>query len=109
VDANGSRPQKKMADRYRIRPRADIDLDSIWFFIAADNRKAADAMIDRIIDTFDVLATMPFTGRPRPEFGDNLRSMAVGNYVVFYVPLPGGIEVVRVMNGRQDIGADDMA
>jgi toxin ParE1/3/4 len=28
--------------------------------------------------------------------------------VIFYIPLPDGIEVVRVMNGRQDIDADDM-
>jgi toxin ParE1/3/4 len=37
-----------------------------------------------------------------------LRSFPVGNYVVFYVPVSDGIEVVRVMNGRQDIAADDM-
>jgi toxin ParE1/3/4 len=28
--------------------------------------------------------------------------------VIFYVPLSDGIEVVRVMSGRQDIDADDM-
>jgi toxin ParE1/3/4 len=78
-------------------------------FIAADNRKAADAMIDRIIDTFDVLPAMPFAGRACPEFGDDLRSIVVGNYIVFYTALSDGIEIVRVMHGRQDIGADDMA
>jgi toxin ParE1/3/4 len=109
VDVNGSRPQKNMADRYRIRPKAEIDLDSIWSFIAADNGRAADAMIDRITDTFDVLPTMPFAGRARPEFGDNLRSIVVGNYVVFYTTLSDGIEIVRVMHGRRDIGTDDMA
>jgi toxin ParE1/3/4 len=109
VDVNGSRLQKNMTDRYRIRPKAETDLDSIWSFIAADNRKAADAMIDRIIDTFDVLPTMPFAGRARPEFGEDLRSIVVGNYVVFYTTRSDGIEIVRVMHGWQDIGADDMA
>jgi toxin ParE1/3/4 len=28
--------------------------------------------------------------------------------LIFYVPLPDGIEVVRVMHGRQDIDTDDM-
>lgn len=37
-----------------------------------------------------------------------LRSFPVGSYLIFYVPLPDGIEVVRVMSGRQDIDADDM-
>jgi toxin ParE1/3/4 len=107
VGVNGSQPQKKMANRHRIRPEADIDLDSIWSFIAADNRKAADAVIDRITDTFDLLLTMPFAGRARPEFGDNLRSIVVGNYVVFYATLPGGIDIVRVINARRDIDDDD--
>ena len=98
-----------MTKRYRIRPKADIDLDSIWSFIAADNGKAADATIDRIIDTFEMLPNIPFVGRARSEFGDNLRSIAVGNYIVFYATLPDGVEIVRVMHGRQDIDADDMA
>jgi toxin ParE1/3/4 len=107
VGVNDSQPQKKMANKRRIRPEADIDLDSIWSFIAADNRKAADATIDRITDTFDLLLTMPFAGRARPEFGDKLRSIVVGNYVVFYETLRGGIEIVRVINTRQDIDGDD--
>ncbi|WP_008538835.1 type II toxin-antitoxin system RelE/ParE family toxin [Bradyrhizobium sp. CCGE-LA001] len=37
-----------------------------------------------------------------------LRSFPVGNYVIFYIPLPDGVEIVRVMHGRLDIDADDM-
>lgn len=37
-----------------------------------------------------------------------LRSFPVGSYLVFYVPASDGIEIVRVMSGRQDIDADDM-
>jgi hypothetical protein len=43
-----------------------------------------------------------------PELQRGLRSFPVGSYLVFYLPLPDGVEVVRVMNGRQDIDADDM-
>jgi toxin ParE1/3/4 len=96
-----------MANRYRIRPEADIDLDSIWSFIAADNRTAADAVIDRITDSFELLLTMPFAGRARPEFGDNVRSIVVGNHVVFYAKLPDGIDIVRVISARRDIDEDD--
>ena len=55
-----------------------------------------------------MLAWALMAGRARVDLGSNLRSFAVGNYVIFYVPLPDGIEVARVMNGRQDIDADDM-
>jgi toxin ParE1/3/4 len=94
--------------RRHIRPDADHDLDLIWSFIAADNPRAADAMIDRLTEAFDMLLTMPLAGRTRSEFGENLRSFAVHNYIVFYVTVPEGIDIIRVMHGRQDIGPDDM-
>jgi toxin ParE1/3/4 len=55
-----------------------------------------------------MLMQNPRAGRERPELQSRLRSFAVGTYVVFYFPLPDGIEIVRVMNGRQDVNADDM-
>jgi toxin ParE1/3/4 len=97
-----------MARRRIIRPEADYDLDSIWSFIASDNPKAADAAIDRLTEAFDMLLTMPLAGRIRREFGKDLRSFPVGNYVIFYKATAEGIEVTRVMSGRQDIDADDM-
>jgi toxin ParE1/3/4 len=94
--------------RRHIRPDAEDDLDSIWSFIAADNPRAADAMIDRLTDTFDMLLTMPQAGRTRPEFGENLRSFAVHNFVIFYVKVPEGIDILRVIHGRRDIHPDDV-
>lgn len=85
-----------------------MDATSIWAFVADDNVRAAEALIDRIDRTSDMLADTPFAGRARPELGPGLRSFPVGNYVIFYIPLPDGIEIVRVMNGRQEIDADDM-
>jgi toxin ParE1/3/4 len=55
-----------------------------------------------------MLVQNPLAGRERAELGQGLRSFAVSNYVIFYVPQSGGVEIVRVMNGRQDITADDM-
>ena len=98
-----------MANRQqRKRPQAEIDVTSIWNYIAADNPKAADALINRIERTFDMLADTPMAGRERNDLAPNLRSFPVGSYVIFYVPLSDGIEAVRVMSGRQDIDADDM-
>jgi toxin ParE1/3/4 len=97
-----------MANRPRKSPQAEIDITSIWEFIADDSVKAADSMLERIEDVFDMLAQNPMAGRARNDLGLKLRSFPVGSYVVFYVPVPDGIEVVRVMNGRQDIDSDDM-
>ena len=98
-----------MANKFRKLPQADLDLDSIWEFIAADSITAANRLIDRIGGVFEMLVQSPLAGRERPELRSDLRSFSVGNYIIFYRALPDGVEIVRVMNGRQDINADDMA
>lgn len=97
-----------MTNRFRKHPQADRDLDSIWSFIATDSVGAADKQSDRIGEVFEMLVQNPLAGRERPELRQGLHSFPVGSYVIFYIPLPDGIEVIRVMNGRQDIDADDM-
>ncbi len=97
-----------MANRPRKNPQAEIDLTAIWDFIADDNMRAADALLDRIEAAFDMLAEHPLAGRARADLASNLRSFPVASYMIFYIPVSDGIEVVRVMNGRQDIGAEDM-
>jgi toxin ParE1/3/4 len=42
-------------------------------------------------------------GRSRPELATDLRSFPVGHYVIFDVPLPKGVEIVRVLHGSRDI------
>jgi toxin ParE1/3/4 len=98
-----------MPNSARKSPQTEIDLTSIYNFIADDSVKAADAWLKRIEDTFDMLAQTPMAGRARDDLAVKLRSFPVGRYIIFYVPVSDGVEVVRVMNSRQDIGADDMA
>ena len=97
-----------MASRIHERRRARADLDAIWTYISADSTKAADILLNRIGTVYEMLIGNPLVGRPRPDLGNNLRSFAVANYVIFYIPKSDAIEVVRVMHGRQDIDADDM-
>jgi len=97
-----------MAKRPLKSPQTEIDLTAIWDYIADDNARAADTLLVRIEATFDMLAETPFAGRNRSELRADLRSFPVGNYLIFYVPTPDGVEIIRVMHGRQDIDADDM-
>jgi toxin ParE1/3/4 len=55
-----------------------------------------------------MLVQNPLAGRERAELAQGLRSFAVANYVIFYFSQSGGVEIVHVMSGRQDITADDM-
>lgn len=97
-----------MPNRPRKSPQAEIDVTSIWRFIADNNVEAADALLDQIEKTFDMLAQTPMAGRSRSELSPGLRSFPVRSYIIFYMPVSDGIEVVRVMSGRRDIDANDM-
>ena len=45
---------------------------------------------------------MPDMGRLREDLSAGLRSFSVGNYVIFYRPMKGGIEIARVLHGARD-------
>jgi toxin ParE1/3/4 len=86
-----------------IRPKAMSDLADIWVYIAEDSPRHADAFAARINRDFRLLARQPNLGRERPELVEGLRSMSIGHYVIFYIPRPRGIEVVRVLHGARDL------
>ena len=96
-----------MAREIRRRPQAQLDLIEIWNFIADDNETAADRMLNRIDEVLRMLRDRPLAGRERPELAQGLRSFPVASYVLFYLPLPNGIELVRVRSGYLDIDAEE--
>lgn len=87
------------------RPLAAADIAEIWDYIAEDSLEQADAWVDRLDKTLQLLATQPKMGRARDELAPGLRSMAFGRYVIFYEPLDHGIDVVRVLHSARDIDA----
>lgn len=87
----------------RLRPAAREDLLGIWLYIAHENEQAAHRLVQKFNNTFQSLATLPFSGQARPELGSDIRSRPVDNYVVFYHAISDGIEVLRVLHSRQDV------
>lgn len=90
--------------RVTFAPAAASDLDEIVEHVATDNPKAAARLVASFKERAARLAQMPGIGRSRPELQANLRSFPVGNYVLFYRPNQGGIEVARVLHGMRDLG-----
>jgi len=89
--------------RYRIARVARTDLKEICHYIAQDKPSAARRLRKIFTKTFQLLAAQPLIGESCEEYGKNLRRLTEGNYVIFYRPAPGGIEVVRVIHGARDI------
>jgi toxin ParE1/3/4 len=42
-------------------------------------------------------------GRAREEIAAGIRSFPLGQYVIFYVRVDGGIDIVRVLHSRRDL------
>lgn len=85
-------------------PAADDDLLAIAEYIARDKPEAARQWVANIQATCTILSTHPEMGEPRPQFGvSGCRSFSVGNYVIFFRGVSGGIEVARIIHGSRDM------
>jgi toxin ParE1/3/4 len=82
---------------------ASIDLDNIWYYIAADNPDAADAFLYRLFARCKSYAHQSSLGESRPELGRHVRCFSVEKFVVYYKPVTEGIELIRVLHGARDI------
>jgi len=83
------------------------DQISIAQYIAREsgNRALAKQFADRLRRKCAELAALPFSmGRPRPELRPDMRSVAFGNYVIFFRYLGNTLEVVNILEGHRDIG-----
>jgi toxin ParE1/3/4 len=96
---------------YVLAPAADRDLDEQFLYIAQRSREAALRFFQAAEASFEKLAAMPELGQ-RQSFGRTelagLRVWQVRgfeNYLIFYRPVEGGIEIVRVLHGARDIAA----
>ncbi len=87
----------------RISPRARSDLTEIWSYIADDSVANADAFIDKLHDTIQVLANQSGSGRRREELAPGILSFPFGRYIIFYRANQDVIEIVRVLHGARDI------
>jgi toxin ParE1/3/4 len=87
----------------RILRSAIRDLDAIWLYIARDNIDAAEKLMKKIQSAAEKLAQMPGMGQRRDDFSPGLRSFPVGNYLIFYKRIRGGIEVLHVYHGAQNL------
>ena len=89
----------------RFTELAEADLAEISAFIAKDNPTAAMRLIDMVEEKCRLIASRPAIGRPRDALLAGLRSHPIGQYIVFYRPIPDGVEIVRVLHGARDVDA----
>ena len=87
------------------RPLAGADVDEIWDYLAEDSMGEADARVVRLVTKLRLLDPQPLMGHSRDELSPGVRSLPFGRYVIRYLPLADGIDVVRVLHSERDVEA----
>jgi toxin ParE1/3/4 len=85
-------------------PEAVADIDHLWdYYVQAAGRSTADRILREIAKAVAVIDDFPLAGRARDEVRPGLRSLATAPQIVFYRLKDARPEIVRVLDGRQDI------
>ena len=98
-----------MTRRIVIRPKAGVDLDEQFSYIAANNFDAALRFFDAARQTFSQLAQMPGIGSVYNI--ENLRLVGLrkwavrgfDKHLIFYVERDESIEIVRLLHAARDL------
>lgn len=100
-----------MIRRIAITPRASLDLDGQFAYIAKDNLDVALRFFDSARQTFMQLAQNPGIGSPYEVSNTRLvglRKWSVRGfekYLIFYLTSDDSIEVVRILHAAREIAA----
>lgn len=85
-------------------PEALDDRERIWdYYVRVAGRHTAEKIFCEIAEVIALLEEHPFAGRARNELRPGLRSFAATPHVVFYRVVNDTPQIVRVLDGRQDI------
>lgn len=92
-----------------LSEQARTELTAIWDHLASHNMDAADRFLTSAETTFHQLAAMTGMGHAKsfrqPRL-NGLRCFQVNdfrNYLVFYFPMPDGIQVLRILHRARDL------
>lgn len=89
---------------YVLSAAAELDLDTVWEYIAEDNVDAADRWIDKLFDAFEALAQVPGMGHKREDLTSfPVLFWPVGAYLIIYRTQSQWIEIVALTQGARDI------
>jgi len=94
---------------FRISFAATRDLDEQFDYLAEREPSIARRYYAAARTSFQRLADMPGLGALRDIELPNYPGLRISrisgfpNYLIFYVPVGGGIEVIRVIHGARDV------
>jgi toxin ParE1/3/4 len=89
--------------RYIISQPAIRDLESISSYFADVNIEAGEKFLEGFSKRCKQLVSFPNIGRSYDSLQLELRGLPLEGYIILYRAINDGVEIVRVVNGRQDL------
>ena len=89
--------------KFKLKPLAEQDLVDIWLYIAQDNPRAADKLLDRIEAQCELLAIHPELGPARDDIAKGLRYHPLAGYLILYRVSSQGVDIVRVAHSARNV------
>lgn len=91
--------------RYSRQSLRDISALRAYVVEATGSEHRAQAFLERVFRRCATLKVYPKSGRLRPDFAWNIRSVVVKTIVVFYLHTDDDlVYVLRIVDGRRDLG-----
>src|SRR5689334_4972121 len=85
-------------------PEALDDRERIWdYYVSVAGSHTAEKVVREIAEVIALIEDHPFAGRARNEVRPGLRSFAAAPHVVLYRVVSDDPQIVRLLDGRQDI------
>ena len=89
--------------RYFISPSASRDLNAIADYFLTRNVDAGERLFHEFNKKCQYLAQFPNLGKSYSYLRPDLRGLSLDGYIIFYRVVEDGLEIVRVVSGRQDL------
>jgi toxin ParE1/3/4 len=93
--------------RYVVSREACADLDRMWDYIAERSSvETGTEFIWRFYKTFKSIGSSPAAGVAIPHLAEHgpappcARKFPMGNYLIYYRPKRGKVEILRVLHGK---------
>lgn len=87
----------------RLKAAAEEDLIAITDFIGRDSPSTAAEYIEKLLDRCVAIAENPTIYRVRSEWGDGLRAVPFGGYLIVYDFDGSDVEIIRILSAKRDI------
>ena len=88
---------------YIIAPSASKDLSNIADYFLTVNVSAGEKLFHEFNKKCRNLVSFPQMGKSYNHIKSNLRGLTLNGYIIFYRIVDDNIEILRVVNDRQDL------